>query len=100
LAFNTQYFREIPNLAVVSPASGFEGYACSAGRIVEFNCGVGQGVGIAIGIAAVNQRELNEISNKEVRDVLDSTGKLSQIYGISNAIAAAQLDDFEHSMVA
>lgn len=92
--------RDVPNLAVVSPSSGFEGYACSAGRIVEFNCGVGQGVGIAVAIAGVNQRELNEISNSEVRDVLASTGKLSQIYGISNALAAAQLNDFEHSMVA
>lgn len=91
--------RDVPNLAVVSPASGFEGYACAAGRIVEFNCGVGQGVGIAVGIALAQKRELNKISNKQVRDVLERTKKLSQIYGISNAIAAAQLNNFERSMM-
>jgi hypothetical protein len=93
-------FKHVPNLAVVSPCSGFEGYACSAGRIVEFNCGVGQGVGIAAGIALVQARELHEVLNKEVHDVLLSTGKLSQIYGTTNEVAAAQLDEFEHSMTA
>ncbi len=92
--------KQVPNLAVVSPCSGFEGYACSAGRIVEFNCGVGQGIGIAAAIALVQERELNEISNKEVHDVLQSTGQLSQIYGITNETAAAQLNEFEHSMTA
>ncbi|MBW4604609.1 MAG: FAD-dependent oxidoreductase [Calothrix sp. FI2-JRJ7] len=81
--------KQVPNLAVVSPCSGFEGYACFAGRIVEFNCGVGQGVGIAAGIALAQERELNEVSNKEVHDVLQSTGQLSQIYGITYEVAAA-----------
>ncbi|MBF2065464.1 MAG: FAD-dependent oxidoreductase [Calothrix sp. C42_A2020_038] len=90
----------VPNLAVVSPCSGFEGYACCAGRIVEFNCGVGQGVGIAAGIALVQERELNEISNREVHNILKNTGKLSLIYGKTNEVAAAQLNEFEHSMTA
>jgi FAD dependent oxidoreductase len=90
----------VSNLAVVSPCSGFEGYACSAGRIIEFNCAVGQGVGIAVGIALAQERVLNEISNKEVHDVLLCTGKLSQIYGITNDVPAAQLSGFEDSITA
>jgi FAD dependent oxidoreductase len=90
----------VPNLAVVGPCSGFEGYACFPGRIVEFNCGVGQGVGIAAGIALTQDREINEVSNKEVRDVMKSIGILPQIYGTTNEVAAAQLDDFEHSITA
>ncbi len=90
----------VPNLAVVGSCSGFEGYACLPGRIVEFNCGVGQGVGIAAGIALTQDREINEVSNKEVRDVMESIGILPQIYGTTNEVAAAQLDDFEHSITA
>ncbi|BAZ39160.1 hypothetical protein NIES4101_51120 [Calothrix sp. NIES-4101] len=90
----------VPNLAVVSPGSGFEGYACFPGRIVEFNCGVGQGVGIAVGIALTQERELNEVSNKEVRDVMEVTGILPQIYGTRNGVAATQVGDFEHSRTA
>ncbi|NJL62852.1 MAG: FAD-dependent oxidoreductase [Methylacidiphilales bacterium] len=90
----------VPNLAVVGSCSGFEGYACLPGRIVEFNCGVGQGIGIAAGIALAQDREINEVSNKEVRDVMESIGILPQIYGTTNEVAAAQLDDFEHSITA
>jgi hypothetical protein len=90
----------VPNLAVVGPCSGFEGYACFPGQVVEFNCGVGQGVGIAAGIALTQDREINEVSNKEVRDVMESIGILPQIYGTTNEVAAAQLDDFEHLITA
>ena len=88
--------KDVPNLAVISPASGFEGYACSAGRIVEFNCGVGQGVGIGIGIALSKNRFLAGISNLEVREVLENTGRLPKIYGVSYIEQARELDVFEN----
>ncbi|KAF3890363.1 MULTISPECIES: FAD-dependent oxidoreductase [Nostocales] len=90
--------KDVPNLAVISPASGFIGYACLPGRIVEFNSAVGQGVGIAAGIAIAQQRDLAEISNLEVRNVLAQTGRLSQIYGTSNAHKVEELEDFELEM--
>jgi FAD dependent oxidoreductase len=90
----------VPNLAVIGPCSGFEGYACLPGGSIEFNCGVGQGVGIAAGIALTQDREINEVSNKEVRDVMETIGILPQIYGTTNEVAAAQLDNFEHLITA
>jgi hypothetical protein len=88
--------KDVPNLAVISPASGFIGYACSAGRIVEFNCGVGQGVGIGIGIALSENRNLAGISNVEVREVLVDTQRLPKIYGVSYIEQARELDVFEN----
>ena len=88
--------KDVPNLAVISPASGFQGYASSAGRIVEFNCGVGQGVGIAIAIALSENRNLAAISNLEVRQVLVDTQRLPKIYGISYIEQARELDVFEN----
>ena len=88
--------KNVPNLAVISPASGFQGYASSAGRIVEFNCGVGQGVGIAIAIALSENRNLAAISNLEVRQVLVDTQRLPKIYGISYIEQARELDVFEN----
>ena len=92
--------RDVPNLAVVSPGSGFEGYACAAGRIVEFNTAVGNGVGIAAGIAMTSDRTLASITNAEVRQVLASTGKLPRIYGQSDALEASRLQAFEALMLA
>ena len=88
--------KNVPNLAVVSPASGMTGYASSAGRIVEFNCGVGQGVGIGIGIALSENRNVAEISNLEVRQVLVDTQRLPKIYGVSYIEQARELDVFEN----
>jgi FAD dependent oxidoreductase len=92
----------IDNLAVISPASGFEGYACSAGRIVEYNCAVAQGIGIAVVISMLGYRALNEISNLEVRNILANTGSLPKIYGKSHPKQdeIAQLDTFENGMAA
>jgi hypothetical protein len=90
--------KSVPNLAVVSPASGFEGYACSAGRIVEFNVAVGQGVGIAASIALLSGRQLAEITNIEVRTVLEQTGQLPRIYGRANMVEAAKLAMFEQKL--
>jgi hypothetical protein len=85
----------VPNLAVVSPASGFEGYACSAGRIIEYNACVGQGLGIAAAIALLSNRTLASITNAEVRQVLTQTNQLSRIYGRPIAAEAQRMSTFE-----
>ena len=92
--------RSVPNLAVVSPASGFDGYACAAGRIVEFNAAVGQGIGIAAALAMTTDRDLAAISNLEVRQVLKATRQEPIIYGKSYTLEATSLRDFETSMMA
>ena len=90
--------KSVPNLAVVSPASGFDGYASTVGRIIEFNAAVGQGVGIAAAIARLNGKNLADITNEEVQAVLIQTNKLSKIYGQHDAIETASLTNFERRM--
>ncbi|HEY9639135.1 MAG TPA: FAD-dependent oxidoreductase [Coleofasciculaceae cyanobacterium] len=90
--------KNVPNLAVISPASGFEGSASAVGRIVEFNVAVGQGVGIAAAIALLNNRNLSEITNEEVRNVLAQTGKLSKTYGKYDPAETSSMSDFEKRM--
>lgn len=87
--------KDVPNLAVVSPGSGFEGYACSAGRIVEYNSTVGQGVGIAAVIALLANRNLATVGDIEVRKVLDATGQSPRIYGFAKIADASKLERFE-----
>lgn len=88
--------KNVPNLAVVSPCSGFEGFACSVGRIVEFNAAVGQGVGIAAVNAILNNKNLADVSNREVRQVLAETGQLPKIFGTPNNGDAMLLAQFEN----
>jgi hypothetical protein len=90
--------RAVPNLAVVSPGSGFGGYACATGRIVEFNSAVGQGLGIAATLAHLSQRNLADISNREVQDVLFNTGLLPRIYGFNSPPDASRLLAFEQKL--
>jgi hypothetical protein len=90
---------QVRNLAVLGPGSGFEGYACGAGRIVEFNVGVGQGVGIAAAIAIKSQRVLADISNREVRDCLIQAKKITPIYGVDHPLEAKRLRDFELALM-
>lgn len=90
---------DVPNLAVVSPASGFIGFAASAGRIVEHNVGVGVGVGIAAVLALQSGRQLAEVSSAEVRAVLDRTGTRPRIYGSSDPVEVARLASFETALV-
>ncbi|MBF2076385.1 MAG: FAD-dependent oxidoreductase [Synechococcales cyanobacterium C42_A2020_086] len=90
--------KSIPNLAVVSPASGFDGQASTAGRIVEFNVAVGQGVGIAMCLAQLSGRNLNTITNAEVRTVLINSGRLPRIYGVYDATETARVTSFERLM--
>jgi hypothetical protein len=87
--------RTVPNLAVVSPASGFDGYASSAGRIVEFNVGVGQGVGIACSLALASGRNLADITNTEVRAILVQTNRLPRVYGKVDLAEAEKLREVE-----
>ena len=81
---------------MVSPCSGFEGLACSAGRIVEFNAAVGQGVGIAAINALLNNKNLADVSNREVRQVLVETGQLPRIFGVANNADGMLLAQFEN----
>ncbi|MDJ0577571.1 MAG: FAD-dependent oxidoreductase [Xenococcaceae cyanobacterium MO_234.B1] len=69
---------EYENLAVLSPASGFGGLGTTAGRIVEFNVSVGEGLAIATAIANAEERSLHSIKNQEVKQALGYTPK---IYG-------------------
>jgi hypothetical protein len=91
--------KNVPNLAVVSPASGFEGLACSVGRIVEFNAAVGQGIGIAAIQALLTNRNLADISNRDVRKVLVETKQLPQIYGFANSGEGTLMAQFESLVV-
>ncbi len=87
----------VPNLAVVSPGSGFTGFASSAGRIVEFNVGVGQGIGIAAAIALEQNRDLSTVTNQEIRAVLQATNRLPKRYGQGSA-EATKLASFESTL--
>ena len=72
--FNYGFRHTLPverdNLAVLSPASGFGGLGIAAGRIVEFNVSVGEGVAIAVAKALREARSLHSITNQEVRQSL------------------------------
>ena len=69
---------EYENLSVLSPASGFGGLGTTAGRIVEFNVSVGEGLAIANAIAVTQGRSLHSITNQEVKQEL---GYTPHIYG-------------------
>ena len=69
---------ELENLSVLSPASGFGGLGTTAGRIVEFNVSVGEGLAIANAIAITEKRSLHSITNQEVKQALGYTPK---VYG-------------------
>lgn len=58
--------RERQNLSVLGPASGFGGLGTTAGRIVELNVSVGEGLSIAVAKAITENRSLQTISNAEV----------------------------------
>lgn len=82
--FNYGFRHTLPkdreNLAVLSPASGFGGLGEAAGRIVEFNVSVGEGLAIAVAKAIVEKRSLHTIQNREVRQAI---GYTPTIYGRS-----------------
>jgi hypothetical protein len=75
--FNYGFRHTLPvereNLAVLAPASGFGDLGKSAGRIVELNVSVGEGLAIAVARAIARQRSLHSISNREVRQAMSYT---------------------------
>lgn len=70
--------QEADNLAVLGPASGFGGLGATAGRIVEFNVGVGEGLAIAIAQSISQDIPLHSITNADVRSAM---GYTPAIYG-------------------
>ncbi len=70
--------QEKENLAVLGPASGFGGLGTTAGRIVEFNVSVGDGLAVAIAQSMAEGRSLQTITNQEVRQAM---GIQPTIYG-------------------
>ncbi len=70
--------QEKENLAVLGPASGFGGLGTTAGRIVEFNVSVGEGLAVAVAQSIATHRSLHTITNTEVRQALD---EVPAVYG-------------------
>ncbi|MGB5709327.1 MAG: hypothetical protein WBM44_00200, partial [Waterburya sp.] len=75
--FNYGFRHTLPveraNLSVLGPASGFGGLGKSAGRIVELNVSVGEGLALAVAMAITQKRSLSSISNLEVRHAMSYT---------------------------
>jgi hypothetical protein len=90
--------KSVPNLAILGPASGFDGNGSTAGRIVEYNVGVGQAIGIAACLALLTNRNLNSFLNTEIRNVLVATGRLPKIYGIYDPEETQKVALFEKLM--
>ena len=62
---------------------------------MEYNVAVGQAVGIAACLAVLTNRPLNSFTNREIRDVLVATGRLSKIYGLYDGAETANVALFE-----
>jgi len=58
--------RELSNLAVLGPAGGFGGLGEGAGRIIELNISVGQGLAIASSLALLQQIPLTAVDPRSV----------------------------------
>ena len=58
--------RELSNLAVLGPASGFAGLGEGAGRIIELNISVGQGLAIASTLALLQRIPLAAVDPHQV----------------------------------
>ncbi len=75
--FNYGFRHTLPkdreNLAVLGPAAGYGGLGEAAGRIVEFNVSVGEGLAIAVAKAITERRSLHSIQHREVRQALGFT---------------------------
>jgi len=62
--------REVSNLAVLGPASGFGGLGEGAGRIIELNISVGQGLAIASAVALLRHVPLAAVDPREVAQLM------------------------------
>jgi hypothetical protein len=98
VGFQHALIKSVRNLAVVSPGSGFTGMAPASGRIVEYNSGVGQALGIAAAIALLKNKNLADVTNREVRQVLGDTKRLPRIFGIPKIAEASRLGEFESAL--
>ena len=80
--FNYGFRHTLPaereNLSVLGPASGFGGLGTTAGRIVEFNVSVGEGLAIAIAEAIDDNRSLHTVTNEEI---VQARGYSPVVYG-------------------
>ncbi|MFB2936602.1 FAD-dependent oxidoreductase [Aerosakkonemataceae cyanobacterium BLCC-F154] len=98
VGFQHTLIKNVRNLAVVSPGSGFTGMASASGRIVEYNSGVGQALGIAAITALLTNRNLADITNREVRQILAETKRLPRVFGIPKIAEATRLAAFESAL--
>ncbi|WP_236739112.1 FAD-dependent oxidoreductase [[Phormidium ambiguum] IAM M-71] len=98
VGFQHTLIKNVRNLAVVSPCSGFTGMASGSGRIVEYNSGVGQALGIAAITALLSNRNLADITNQEVRRILLDTKRLPRIFGIPKIAESSKLAALESSL--
>lgn len=80
--------REISNLAVLGPAAGFAGLGEGAGRIIELNISVGQGLAIASTLALKRRIPLAAVDPQQVAQLMPE-GYLP--YGRPSTATALQL---------
>jgi hypothetical protein len=62
----------VSNLAVLGPASGFGGLGVGAGRIIELNISVGQGLAIASAVALARRIPLARVDGRAVAQLMPS----------------------------
>ena len=80
--------RELNNLAVLGPASGYGGLGEGAGRIIELNISVGEGLAIASALALRQQIPLAAVQPERVADQMSSS---TLPYGRPSRSTQAQL---------
>ncbi|MFZ4762736.1 MAG: FAD-dependent oxidoreductase [Alphaproteobacteria bacterium] len=59
----------VPNMAVLGPASGYIGLAVTAGRIVENNASIGEGLGDTLARATYQRRYISTMSDEEANQI-------------------------------
>jgi hypothetical protein len=78
------------NLAVVSRSAGYSPLSQGASRIVQHNALLGEGIGVAAGLACRRDKSLQDISAEEVRQVL-SQRQGSPIHLVGGATLPAEI---------
>jgi hypothetical protein len=62
--------RDLANLAILGPSSGYGGLGEGAGRIIELNVSVGQGLAIASALAVKQHSSLADVDPHQVADLM------------------------------
>lgn len=62
--------RSVGNLAVLGPSAGWGGLGEGAGRIIELNISVGQGVAMAAALAIHRRQPLSTVDSREVAQLM------------------------------